>query len=195
MGRRRKAPYSRADRKAYSAALRELVFKEEPPMKKHVFEIIAVGEIEPDFVSRRIQKFIDADYSHSAILVDGETIYHATGIGFHRIPLLELLPGHIIRHRIRFELEGEAGVFAKGWLEGCIGTEYSHSQYLGFFFPFLRRFVDNNRAKTVCSEAVGDFMAECLGIRDHRLLNCDFLSPRDVTEIAYEHAEKITERE
>lgn len=159
------------------------------------FEILAVGEIDPDFVSSRIQKFLGTDYSHSAILVDGEHVYHATGKGFHRMPLLELLPGHAIRHRISFELEGEKAAYARGWLDGCIGIEYSNSQYLGFFFPLIRPFLRNKRAKLICSEVVGEFMDECLGIRDYRLVCCDFLSPKDVTEIAYEHAKKVTERE
>lgn len=149
------------------------------------FSILAVGELEPDFVSKRIQHFLKTDYSHSAILVEDFMVYHATGKGFHAIPLHSLLPGHALRHKIDFELPDAQSHYACGWLQGALGHEYSQSQYLGFLFPFLKRWVANGNSKTVCSEAVGQFMFDCLNVKDARLYECDFLSPKDVTEIAY----------
>lgn len=149
------------------------------------FEILAVGELEPDFASRQIQRFLKTDYSHCVILVDERWCYHATAKGFHMIPLTALLPGHAIRARFAFELEVGPTQFALGWLQGALGHEYSQSQYLGFLFPFLRRFVANGNSKTVCSEAAGQFMFECLKVQDARLYACDFLSPKDIVEICH----------
>lgn len=147
--------------------------------------ILAIGEEKPDFVSRRIQSFLGTNYSHAAILVEDHWLYHATAKGFHQIPLHLVLPGHVIRHRFDYELNQEQSQYALGWLQGALGHEYSQSQYLGFLFPWLRRFVANGNSKTICSEAVGQFMFDCLNIREARLYACDFLSPKDVVEIAY----------
>ncbi len=143
------------------------------------FEIIAIGEEKPDFVSSRIQKALGTDYSHVAILVDEEVIYHATGKGFHKEYLCDVLPGHIIRHR--FEVRSaRSDEFSLGWLEGNIGVPYSNLQYLGFIFPWMRKFVDNGRKRTICSEAVGDAMQECFG---YLIDDTDFKSPKDIVEI------------
>lgn len=147
-----------------------------------MFEILAIGEEKPDFVSARIQNFLGTDYSHVAVLVDGYLLYHATGEGFHAEPLDAIMAGHVIRHRIKVEVPDVS--YARGWLDGCIGTEYSQSQYLGFFLPPLRRFLNNGTKRTICSEAVADFLFECCRLNDPRLFTRDFLSPRDIVEIA-----------
>lgn len=149
------------------------------------FEILALGELEPDFASRHIQAFLGTDYSHCAILVDGLWAYHATAEGFHMTPWATLSPGHAVRHRFEWELDRDTTQYALGWLEGCLGCEYSESQYLGFLFPFLRHFVANGRSKTVCSEAAGQFMFDCLKIKEARLYACDWLTPKDIVEICY----------
>jgi hypothetical protein len=149
------------------------------------FEILAIGELEPDFVSRRIQRYLGTDYSHIGILVDGLWLYHATGIGFHMVPLAAFLPGHAIRHRFAWELDRDTTQYALGWLEGCVGCEYSQSQYLGFLFPFLRPFVANGKSKTVCSEAGAQFMFDCLKVREPRLFACDWINPKDIVEICH----------
>lgn len=149
--------------------------------------ILAVGEDRPDLMSGLIQWRFKTDYSHSAILIDDEWVYHATGKGFHAQRFIEVLDGHKIRHRIEFTLEGPDADFARGWLLGHEGQEYSTSQLIGFGLigKHFRRFLSNGKAKLICSEAVGLFMAECLKINDPRLLECDWLAPRDITEIAY----------
>ncbi len=149
------------------------------------FSILAVGEIDPDFVSRRIQRFMGTDYSHCVILMDDKWCYHATAEGFNMRPISTLLPDHIIRQRFDFELDAINSMFAAGWLQGALGHEYSQSQYLGFLFPFLQRFVANGNSKTVCSEAAGQFMFDCLKIKDARLFSCDFLTPKDIVEICH----------
>lgn len=158
--------------------------------KPTVFEILAIGEENPDFVSRKIQNFLNTDYSHIAILVDGIKVYHATGKGFHTDWLQNVIPGHIIRHRIKVEPRNNS--YALGWLDGCIGTEYSQSQYLGFFFAWwpwlqklIRKIFDNGRKKTICSEAAADFLKECCG---YEIVQADFLSPKDVVNIALDFA-------
>lgn len=149
------------------------------------FEVLAIGEEKPDFVSRRIQSFLGTDYSHCAILVADRWCYHATEQGFNMVPWIHVAPGHIIRHRFAFELDPARTQFSLGWLHASLGKEYSESQYLGFLFPFLRRFVANDRSKTVCSEAVGQFLFDCVGVKHGSLHKCDFLSPKDVVEICY----------
>lgn len=146
--------------------------------------ILSIGEEKPDFVSRCIQKQLGTDFSHSAILVDDLWVWHATKKGFHMAPLHTVLPGHIIRDKVDFELHGEDAAYARGWLDGHMDQEYSQSQLLGFRYTWLRPLLDNDNSKTICSEAVAMFMFQCLKIKDPRLFNCDWCHPRDVKEIA-----------
>lgn len=152
------------------------------------FELIAMGEVKPDFLSRRIQAAIKADYSHVAILVDGYQVFHATGKGFHKSDLPTELEGGktVIRRRIEIPVERECCALA--WLNARLGLRYSNLQYLGFIFPFLRwiPFVNNGRSEVVCSEVVADFVAEnaklgsicAMAFRD-----CDFVDPKQCVDI------------
>lgn len=150
------------------------------------FEIVAIGEIDPDFLSSRIQKGIGADYSHVGILVDDRLLWHATGKGFHCSQIQDELKGSVIRRRVGIPVFDES--FARGWLNGRKGTRYSNLQYLGFIFPFLRflPFVDNGRKEVVCSEIAADFIVDCAIVHNDRLADTDWIDPKECMDIAAE---------
>ena len=144
------------------------------------FEIALAAEKKPDFFSRAIMRALGTDYSHALIIVDNSRLFHATEVGFHESPLAEFVTDHIFRHR--FDIKPACERYALGWLDGCIGTEYSQSQYLGFIFPILRPLVTNGRARTICSEAVADFIFDCVADKPS-MGAADFLSPKDIFDI------------
>ena len=152
------------------------------------FEVIAIGEKKPDTTSWLIQKFIHANYSHLAILVDGDRVFHATEKGFHESKLKDELENSEIRERIPIRFDGNLQRWkAYGWLLGKIGAKYSFLQYIGYLFPFINhlKWIGNKRRETVCSEVVADWLYDCAPdfIGDPRLKDADFLSPKQVIEI------------
>ena len=153
-------------------------------------ELLAIGEVKPDWASTLIQRALDTDYSHIGILINGVHLWHATEVGFHMIPWATFEPGHVVRHR--FEWEVKDGTYQEGlitgWLIATMGKEYSTSQYLGFIFPMLRsvKIIANGNSKLVCSEAGGQFLYDTYLLRDHRLSKCDWLDPKKIVEICYE---------
>lgn len=154
-----------------------------------MFELIALGEVKPDFVSSCIQRKIRANYSHIAILKDGKFVFHATGKGVNRTTLDRLLADGpcVIRRRVEIPVENED--IAYGWLLGRLGLRYSNLQYLGFIFPFLRflPFVNNGRREAVCSELGADFVVDCSNqkwIASKAYGDCDFIDPKQCMDIA-----------
>lgn len=156
----------------------------------HTFAIAATAENKPDFVSACIMRFIAAPYSHIAIIAPNDDVYHATGKGFHRIKLAELIDKRTMVHIAAFTLTPEEAARATGWLEGRLDTDYGELQYLGFFLPFLRKWFSNNKAKTICSEVGADFLVECLGYQGKWVCGRDFLTPKDVIEAALAFAKE-----
>ena len=150
-------------------------------------EIIATHEKKIDFVSKNLELFMGTSYSHNAIVVDEAVVYHATEKGFHKMPLSNLLLQCDIRHRFEFVRPIPEFYYAHGWLDGCVGREYSESQYFGFLFPFLKPMLQNGRKKTICSEVVADFMIDCLKIDDDRLSDADWLTPKDIVAVCETH--------
>lgn len=156
------------------------------------FKIFVCGEKDPDWVSRKIMKKLGTDYSHIGMFVTVdvfEIIYHSVGKGFSKIDDIEhyeemktFLKEHNFQEiDITKYIKNEQ--FALGYLEGRLGAEYSESQYLGFIFGFMRRFVKNGRAKGICSEEAARFLVNCC---NHELKfdrsKFDFVSPKDVWE-------------
>ncbi len=140
------------------------------------FEVAVTAEVNPDWLSSRIMKKIDRDYSHCIIIeADAGLIWQSTGKGFHSV------------QRSKFFSDGERKIayvmpinvadisFAKGWLRGKEGVEYSTSQYLGFIYPLFKPFVSNKKEKMICSEVQYRFAVECCGMPDD--LNADFVDP------------------
>lgn len=156
-----------------------------------MFELIALGEVTPDFVSRRIQKFEGTNYSHVAVLVDGYLVYHAIGPGVCRTTLSELLKDGPCVIRRRIQIPVHADCCAKTWLDAQLGKKYSLWQYLGFLFPalqFLPR-VNNGSREVVCSE----FGAQFVGSQSKRgyealqkYTDTDFVGPRLCMNVAAE---------
>lgn len=153
------------------------------------FELIALGEVKPDFVSRRIQRFEKTDYSHVAVLVDGYLIYHAIGAGVCRTTLSELLADGpcVIRRRVLIPVHADC--CAKTWLDAQLGKKYSLWQYLGFLFPFVRFLprVNNGCREVVCSE-FGAMFVGSQSLRGYEATqlysDTDFVGPRLCMEVA-----------
>lgn len=152
------------------------------------FEVVVVGELKPDFVSRHIQRYQSAvagkpiDYSHAAIIVDGKRVFDATGRGIGECTLEELLDKGEAVIRRSFEVKVMSECCALTWLTARRGLGYSNLQYIGFLFPFLRAlpFVRNGRKRTVCSEFVADFLCDWSIYPKQAFDNGDFLLPMDI---------------
>lgn len=152
------------------------------------FELLAFGEIKPDFVSRNIQRAIKANYSHVGVLHNG-ILYHAVGEGTCKVDYELFLRSHtcVVRRRVIIPVRREC--CARVWLEARMGQKYSLVQYLGFAFPFLRfiPFINNGRRETVCSEFGADFVcdnSELSAIATRAYGDCDWINPKECLDIA-----------
>lgn len=153
------------------------------------FELLALGEVQPDFVSRRIQRFEKTNYSHVAVLVDGYLVYHAIGAGVCRTTLNDLLADGpcVIRRRVVIPVHSEC--CAKTWLDAQLGKKYSLWQYLGFLFPLARflPWVNNGAREVVCSEFGAQFVGSC-SVRSYEALqkytDTDFVGPKLALDVA-----------
>lgn len=154
------------------------------------FNIFVSGEKKPDWMSRKIMKRFGTNYSHIGMIVrlygGKTTIYHSVGKGFSKIDKYEELKKFFGEHNVR-EIEVTQYIknqhYALGYLNGRIGVEYSFSQYLGFVFPGLQKFVRNGKEKGICSEETARFLNQCC---NHEIKvdpsKFDFVSPKDVWE-------------
>lgn len=150
------------------------------------FKIFVSGEINPDFLSRRIMKRFKTNYSHiGMIVIDNQgftTIYHSVGEGFSAKNYDDFCEEHHMQEIdiTRYILNED---YALGYLNGRIGVEYSFSQYLGFVFKSLQGLTRNGKEKGICSEEAARFMFHCC---QHNLKidqsKFDFVSPKDVWE-------------
>ncbi len=159
------------------------------------FSVIAIGEVEPDSLSTEIQRYMETDYSHWAIVVDHENglppeVFEAVSPIFRKTTLKEATDESVIRHQFDFDLTRDQQFFAYGWLIGSLGKEYSWTQYAGYFTKFARWLVNNKDSKFVCIEAVADFVRDCCNIRDGRLEECDFLMFKEFAEVLTEFTRK-----
>lgn len=149
----------------------------------HYIEVAVAREKNPDFVSRMIMRWMGRPYSHIFIIHQNKLI-HSTGKGVHNTWLDEFMVDHDIMIKRRVPIgSGKTVAYFKGFVAGCSGKEYSESQYIGFLFPFLRRFFRNGREKTICSEFVANVLNNCCG---YDIRNIDFVSPKDVMEYVIE---------
>lgn len=143
------------------------------------YKICFTREIKPDFISRMIMKFLRSNYSH-VMLGYEDIIYHATGKGVHSQTRKEFLAqGKEVVYSFLIDLPLSPSEL-KSYMRGAEGKEYSNSQYLGFLFPALQRYVANGKSKQICSELVCDVLAE-FGNYEFPKMH-DFMSPRDVYE-------------
>lgn len=149
-------------------------------MSPKKFEVFVSREKEPDFVSKMIMKKIGANYSHIGLLIDGHSIYHATGKGFHLQLLSDFEQKKLIVDKI--EVSVLNADYALGYLHGNIGKEYSQSQYLGFLLPWLTSLVDNGDEKLICSESVINFLKHCVYDFYH-VEPADFVDPKEAFEM------------
>lgn len=150
------------------------------------FYIFVSGEYEPDFLSKKIMKRFETNYSHIGMVLEDEfdkkEIFHSVGKGFSTANWDIFLLGHHVR-LIDITDKVKNAQYALGYLQGRMGIEYSFSQYLGFVFPFLRKFVRNKTEKGICSEEAARFLYHCC-IHELRVdpNKFDFVSPKDVWE-------------
>lgn len=155
------------------------------------FSIFVSKEDEPDFVSRRIMKRYNADFSHIGIIVDNDNekrVYHSVGKGFSTMPLKDLNKDHTLQI-----LDVTSYIvnhdYALGYLQGRLGVEYSLSQYLGFIFPSLQRFVKNGNRQGICSEEVARFCNHvCKPEMQISNENFDFLPPH----VVWDYINRVT---
>lgn len=149
------------------------------------FYAVAIGELKPDFVSSRIQRFlsdkhgVDVNWSHCGILIEDHPaqtmngIWDATGRGFEHCTLEEALDHGqaVIRHKVPLHVENEWA--AGGWCRGNRGRWYAHAQYILYVMPKwmrtvlgailpgpIKKLFANGRALQVCSEAVHYFILD-----------------------------------
>lgn len=157
------------------------------------FEVVTVGELEPDFVSSRIQavqssmRGFPINYSHAAVIVTGafgQRVFDATGRGISECTLEELLDQGGAKIRRRFVIPVRREEFALGWIQGRLGVRYSNLQYLGFLFPFLRWIpgVRNGRGGAVCSEFVADFLHDCSNLNQKCFSQSEWMMPVDLVD-------------
>lgn len=147
------------------------------------FSVLALGEWKPDFVSWRVQQELGVDYSHIAICVNDNWMYHETARPFHMAPVHGILVNHAVVHDFDFELEYGDARYALGWLQGALGKKSPEIQSLSPLFPLMRRLVTNEFSKLAVPKIAGQFLFECLKIKDARLFSSDFLTPKDIVEI------------
>jgi hypothetical protein len=144
-----------------------------------MFEVFASRELKPDLVSRAIMLATKAEFSHVGIIVDGKTLWHATGVGFHSTAVDEFLRDHLFAHRFALKVRSEE--YALGWLHGANGKSYAKSQYPGFITSALRSLGDNGERQLICSEAVVLFGKYCCGL--DLKSDADFIDPKQAIEL------------
>lgn len=171
--------------------------------------MITVGEKNPDFLSRKIQKGlskrhgIPVNKSHAALLVEGfgkwDGVWESLGDGFKgpKDPV-KAIEGAEIRDKILLNIENP--LQAIKWLREFVGTPYANLQYLLFvpawvrtlaryFLPrFIVRVIKNGKMLSFCSESVAHFIrANCVGAFEDPDLaqeKCDEIDPVALVPIA-----------
>lgn len=152
------------------------------------FYALAIGELKPDFLSSRIQKYLslkhglEVNWSHNAILVEGagpefDGVWDSTGRGFKRCTIEEATDNGAAVIRVQVELQVKCPQKALGWLLGNQDRWYANLQYVLYILPpglarwigrilpsFIRKLFANGRALSVCSETLGYFILDnCVG--------------------------------
>lgn len=145
------------------------------------FYLFSSAEIKPDWLSRKIMKYLKCDYSHIGVIVEHEghsAIYHSTGEAVNLKYMDSFMTDHILVHKIDITKHIIDLQFAHGWCEGSIGKDYSESQYLGLIFPWLKNLSGDGRSEMICSEFGARFIDECTTIPSFDRTNCDFIDPK-----------------
>jgi hypothetical protein len=139
-----------------------------------------MSEKDPDWISRMIMKREKVPYSHIAIEFEGD-IYHAVGEGVCVDNYKEYMEAHTEQGRKVVQLKCIKATFL-GYIEGSKGKDYSETQWIGFMFPWFRRWFDDNKSEVICSEFVARILARYTDI-DFDYQNLDFLTPKQVFEM------------
>src|SRR5688500_11646238 len=152
-----------------------------------ILEHVVIGEIKPDFFSWLIRNFLSwkygrkVNFSHAGILINGTRLIHSTGKGIHESKLEdELATGCEIRGRVKFYIPPELEGRVEGYIQRAIGTHYPHPlQMIPFAIPCLRTipWMDNGRAVSCCSEWSTDVLVDCVGVKDDRFNDTDWVDP------------------
>lgn len=167
---------------------------------RHKFELLFVGEKNPDLFSWAIQygqrriHGCAVNFSHVAILVDGTRVFDSTGRGFDECSIEKLLKDDlsVVRHRFELLVPEDLEDDALAWLQGRRGLPYARLQCLGVVFPILRRIplIRNGFKRAFCSESGADFLFfwSLTGKDDTRLRERDWIDPYTLFLIAPSHA-------
>lgn len=125
-------------------------------------QVVFSAEKEPDFVSKTIMERDKVSYSHVLILIDGKTIFHATGEGVHTEDADKYFQTHIAVHTFDIKLLVMDQYF-QGFVRGAKGKEYSQSQLAAIAVG--RDDQLNGDEKMICSELVGLVLTEMCGYK------------------------------
>lgn len=154
----------------------------------HTFEAFASREINPDTISQLIMHETGWNCSHSGIIVDNTTIYHATRIGFHEFPLNTFLQEHQMPHIIKIPVINDE--VALRFLQRLVNTPYDKSSYVAFKATVLQKHTANGLAEMVCSEATMQFCAVNTRAFDPQGVY-DFYDPKQTTDALYEAEKRL----
>lgn len=110
-------------------------------MQKAKVTALWIGEVNPDLFSRLIQRVLRRNFSHNALIFDGE-IWHGTTSedprydGFCNEPIEQALKDHVVRYCCEVETRFTHDEL-KGHLNARKGTPYSMRQNIGAIYTFL----------------------------------------------------------
>jgi hypothetical protein len=155
------------------------------------FEVVAVGEIEPDTYSWMIERSQSKqakrkiNYSHLALLIDGTRVFDSTERGIAECTLDELLDHGraVIRKRIEVPVLSECCALA--WLEAMIGKEYpSNWQLLAMRFWWLRwlPWTKDGRSELHCAGFVAAFLHDRTPLPQHYFRKVTWIYPFQVID-------------
>lgn len=156
------------------------------------FYIFASREHEPDYVSAKVMKKTNCEWSHCGIIVenfegDEGDIYDATAKGVLKRDLSDFLVDHTLIHKIDITDYMLSFQFALGWIKCSIGKSYSKKMYVGFLFNWLKPFVRDGFTEVVCSEYAGRFVDSCTILSCFENADFDFLDQKSMIETLLKH--------
>lgn len=134
----------------------------------------------PNVFHSLIEWFDEAPFSHSFIAYNGQ-VFQATGIGVNIITMEEFLEINKIIEQVEFTLTAKQVNLYKGFVNGCVGKQYSMMQLL---FIVLRKYLGmnflavNGTDKYICSELCADVLSFVLEMKFPKAH--DYITPKEL---------------
>lgn len=131
-----------------------------------------------NIITSLIQFFDNAPFDHVFTMVD-DKVFQANFFGVGIVPFSEFSATHEIVETIGYDLTPEQALKYEGFVNGCVGKEYSQMQFLWiaankYFHVNVES--KNGTSKYICSELVADTLSFVLGFNFHRVH--DYITPR-----------------